>query len=292
MRRDGDRQVASAEFPMSSSRDRALSIIELLAQHVAGLPLFEIADRLDIPRSATHRLLTDLKETDYVRQDQDGSTYSLTVKLVALGLNYLSSANFNNLVQPILERLALVTSDLVMLSVVEGERLLRVAKVQGAKRGLQYNPVEEPELYLSGSANGHAWLACLSDDAALQLLAKQGIRAKGYGPTAPKTLKDAMQRVRQARKQGFAISQDTHEAGISAIAVAIRSPLGRPGANRPVGTLSVAGPSIRLTLGRLEEIAPSLSAAATELAIAAKNSALFQPPQFAASQNNFSMEAV
>jgi IclR family transcriptional regulator, acetate operon repressor len=275
---------------MSSSRDRALSIIELLAGHVAGLALFEIADRLDIPRSATHRLLTDLKETDYVRQDQDGS-YSLTVKLVALGLNYLSSANYNDLVQPVLERVAQQTSDLVMLSVVEGERLLRVAKVQGAKRGLQYNPVEEPELYLAGSANGHAWLSCLSDDAAMQLLAKQGLRS-GYGPSAPRSLKDAMQRVKLARKQGYAVSQDTHEAGISAIAVTIRSPLANPGANRPVGTLSVAGPSIRLTSGRLEEMAPILISSAVELAIAAKNSALFQPPQLASSRSNFSMEAV
>jgi IclR family transcriptional regulator, acetate operon repressor len=275
---------------MSSSRDRALSIIELLAQNVAGLPLFEIADRLEIPRSATHRLLSDLRDTDYVRQDGDGS-YSLTVKLVALGLNYLSTANFNNLVQPVLERLAQQTSDLVMLSVIEGERLMRVAKVQGAKRGLQYNPVEEPELYLAGSANGYAWLGCLSDDAATQLLAKQGLRTSGYGPNAPRSFKEALARVRKAREQGYAVAQDTHEFGISAIAAAIRSPGGHPGANRPLGTLSVAGPSMRLTSARLEEFAPLVIAAAVELGIAAKNSALFQAPQQAASRGNFSVEA-
>jgi IclR family transcriptional regulator, acetate operon repressor len=276
---------------MSSSRDRALSIIELLAQHVAGLPLFEIADRLDIPRSATHRLLTDLKETDYVRQDQDGS-YSLTVKLVALGLNYLSCANFNNLVQPVLERLAAHTGDLVMLSVIEGERLMRVAKVQGAQRGLQYNPVEEPELYLAGSANGQAWLSCLTDDAAMQLLAKQGIRANGYGPTAPRTIKDAMTRVRTARAQGFAVAHGSHEAGISAIAVAIRSPGGNPGANRPLATLSVAGPSIRLTAARIEGFAPQLLAAAKELGVTAKSSALFRAPQYMPSPRDAAVEAV
>jgi IclR family transcriptional regulator, acetate operon repressor len=275
---------------MSSSRDRALSIIELLAQHVAGLPLFEIADRLEIPRSATHRLLTDLKETDYVRQEHDGS-YSLTVKLVALGLNYLSSANFNNLVQPILERLAAQTGDLVMLSVIEGDRLMRVAKVQGAQRGLQYNPVEEPELYLAASANGHAWLSCMSDDAAMQLLAKQGIRATGYGQTAPRTVKDAMKRVRAAREQGYAVAQDTHETGISAIAVAIRSPVCNPGARRPLGTLSVAGPSIRLTAARIDSFAPLLLAAAKELGVTAKSSALFRAPQHMPSPTGSTVEA-
>jgi IclR family transcriptional regulator, acetate operon repressor len=283
--------TVSSEFGMSTSRDRALSIVELLAQHVGGLPLFEIADRLDIPRSATHRLLTDLKETDYVRQDQDGS-YSLTVKLVALGLNYLSCANFNNLVQPVLERVAVQTSDLVMLSVIEGERLMRVAKVQGAQRGLQYNPVEETELYLAGSANGQAWLSCLSDDAAIQLLAKQGIRAKGYGSTAPRTIKEAMTRVRAAREQGYAVAQDSHETGISAIAVAIRSPVGSPGANRPLATLSVAGPSIRLTTARIEDYAPLLVAAAKELGITAKSSALFRAPQYMPSPKDAAVEVV
>jgi IclR family transcriptional regulator, acetate operon repressor len=264
---------------MSSSRDRALTIIELLAQYVDGLPLFAIADRLAIPRSGTHRLLADLKDMGYVRIDTAG-TYSLTVKLVALGLNYLSSAKFNNLVQPVLERLALRASDLVMLSIIEGDRLMRVAKVQGAKRGLQYNPVEEPELYLAGSANGQAWLSCLTDDAALQVLARQGIRAKGYGPDAPPTISDAMERVRMARRRGFGFARDSHEAGIAAIAQAIYA----PEAKSPVGTLSIAGPSTRLTEARLPELASALAEAVAELSVVASGTAVFNiSPQYSVS---------
>ena len=45
---------------MPSSRDRALLIVELLVPEVRGLPMSDIADRLGIPRTATHRLLADL----------------------------------------------------------------------------------------------------------------------------------------------------------------------------------------------------------------------------------------
>jgi IclR family transcriptional regulator, acetate operon repressor len=259
---------------MSSSRDRALSIVELLAQHLEGLPLSVIADRLEIPRSATHRLLNDLKDTHYIRQDHDGGNFSLTVKLVSLSLNYLSAANFNNLVRPVLERLAQRAGDLVMLSVVEGDRLMRVAKAQGARVGLQYNPVEEPELYLAGSANGQAWLAALSDDAGLHLLARQGIRLHGYGPSAPRTINEAMDRVRMARTRGYVIGQDSHELGISAIATAIC----RAG-REPIGTLSIAGPSQRLSAAWLAELAPDLITAAAELAVTAEQTALFRMPQ-------------
>ena len=47
---------------MPSTRDRALLIVELLVPEVRGLPMSDIADRLGIPRTATHRLLADLKE--------------------------------------------------------------------------------------------------------------------------------------------------------------------------------------------------------------------------------------
>jgi len=53
---------------MSSVLERALAILEHLATQVEGTPLAMIADDLDIPRSACHRLLTDLKRCGYVRQ--------------------------------------------------------------------------------------------------------------------------------------------------------------------------------------------------------------------------------
>jgi IclR family acetate operon transcriptional repressor len=65
---------------MPSSRDRALSIVELLVHEVRGLPMSEVADRLGIPRTATHRLLGDLKEMGYVKQDEETARYFLTVK--------------------------------------------------------------------------------------------------------------------------------------------------------------------------------------------------------------------
>ncbi|MCR3846651.1 helix-turn-helix domain-containing protein, partial [Pseudomonas aeruginosa] len=37
--------------------ERALGLIELLASDARGLPLQQLADRLDIPKSAAHRML-------------------------------------------------------------------------------------------------------------------------------------------------------------------------------------------------------------------------------------------
>ena len=113
---------------MPSSRDRALLIVELLVPEVRGLPMSDIADRLGIPRTATHRLLADLKDMGYVKQDADTARYFLTVRLAALGLAYLAATGITDMAQPLLDDLAKETGELVRLAVSDGTRLVWVAK--------------------------------------------------------------------------------------------------------------------------------------------------------------------
>jgi DNA-binding IclR family transcriptional regulator len=56
------------------------------------LELAAIADQLNIPRSGTHRLLSDLVRLGYVRQARGHGDYLLTTKLVSMGLSYLSNS--------------------------------------------------------------------------------------------------------------------------------------------------------------------------------------------------------
>jgi IclR family acetate operon transcriptional repressor len=234
--------------------DRALGIVEFLTGHAGGAALAEISDGLGIPRSATHRLLADLREAGFVRQDFDGGAYRLTAKLASLGSAYLSAAGATTSLLPLVDQLATATGELVVLAALDGDRLLRIAKAQGAKRGLLYNPDEGSEVYLPATSNGHALLSCLSDEVALQLVARQGFNREGYGPNAPKTIKDLMTLVHQARKRGFAKIFETYEAGTSAVA----APILHPDKHTPIGTISVAGPSLRMTDADMDRIAPLL----------------------------------
>lgn len=254
-----------------SSRDRALAIIELLAHHPRGLPLSEIGDRLAVPRSATHRLLAELRENGYVRQDFEGGVYRLTMKLPALGLAFLGASGISDLVQPILDQFAEATGELVLLCVLEGERLMRVAKAQGARHGIQYSPSEGSEVYLAATANGFALLSCLDDDAAIELVARQGFRREGFGPNQPQTLREMLAFVQDARERGFSLIEEVFELGTSAVAAPIRH-ITR---GDVIGTVSVAGPSLRMKRPQLEAMVPPLLQAATDLAAAASRSPIF-----------------
>jgi IclR family transcriptional regulator, acetate operon repressor len=252
-----------SEAGFSGMLDRGLAIIELLVRSPEGLPLQTISERLRIPRSATHRLLTSLSEQGYVRQDRDRGFYVLTSKLLTLAFSNLAANGVVDAAQPVLDRLAEQTGELVRLSVIDGERLTWVAKAQGARSGLRYDPDMGMEAQLSCSSSGVAWLSCLSDDEALAIVRRQGFgKRQDFGPEAPETPKAFLANLHAARRLGYAFGIRTYSEWMSAIA----APLRHPGNGQVIGAISIAGPSMRLGEERLHELAPDLLAGVAELA--------------------------
>jgi IclR family acetate operon transcriptional repressor len=257
---------------MAKVRDRAMAIVELLAANAGGMLLIDIADTLNIPRSATHRVLADLKDSGYVRQDGEGERYCLTARLVTLAATFLAGAGVTDLVQPILDRLAEATKELVRLAAISGDDLRWVARSQGSRQGLRYDPSDGVEIRLAATSIGHAWLARLTDEQALELVARQGFAHAVHGPRAPRTIDELLACVRRARALGYATVTETNEAGTSALSTAILA----PGTGHPLGMLNIAGPTVRLSPERMDEMAPLMQAAARELAGVCSSSPLFR----------------
>jgi DNA-binding IclR family transcriptional regulator len=231
-----------------------------------------LAEQLGIPKSATHRMLGELIRLGYVRQNPDNSRYHLSTKLVAMGFQYLASSGAD-IVQPILDQLARQTGELVRLGVIDGTRQTWIAKAQGARSGLRYDPEMGRDAPLFYTASGHAWLASLSDAQALVLVEAQGIaKREDFGPNAPRSNAELLERLRLARERGYAWVNESSAVGTSALAAVVRHPLD----GHVVGVLSVAGPAARLSEARLHELAPTLLAAAAELSSACPASELFR----------------
>ena len=185
---------------MNGVLERTLGILELLARHGDGLELATIADQIGMPRNAAHRLLGDLIRCEYVRQTRDKGDYLLTTKLVSMGLTYLSETGIIDIAQPVLDRLAQSTGELVRLSVIDGNRLTWVARAQGARQGLRYDPDMGEDARLNCSASGLAWMSAMSDDEALSLAARQGLgMPPAYGPNAPSSMQAILEMVHAAR---------------------------------------------------------------------------------------------
>ena len=259
---------------MSIALDRGLAILEHLTRHPDGLPLSLIASELDIPLSACHRLLAELQRLDYVRQARSQGDYHLTTKVVTLGLSFLSSAGIVDIAEPLLERLAQASGELVRLAVVDEDRLTWVAKAQGPRQaGMRYDPDMGMDARLSCTASGHAWLMTLSDERAMELVARQGFgKPAEYGPNAPVTIKAFLGFLHAARVRGYALIDEVFAPGMAAMA----APVLRRG--HAIGVISIAGPRARLTAARMHDLAPALLAAAAELGPISNASSLFGRP--------------
>jgi len=245
--------------------ERCLAIIELLADGAPELPLGEIAERLLLPKSGAHRLLTTLVEIGWAEKNRDTGFYRLSMRLAVLGQQFYVATGIPDICQPLLDRLARQCREFVRLAVVDGHALVWVAHSQGASGGLMYQPsLTSNTVPLFATASGKAWLATLPTDQAMQIIVKNGgLKDAGrYGPNVVRSVEALLRELKATARRGYGVAQSEAEFGVTAVAAAIRA-----GDESPVlGTVSIAGPGARITDKRVQELAPLVWSTASELA--------------------------
>lgn len=242
---------------VNSLVERCFAIVELLANDAAAMRLGEIAEKLALQKSAAHRMLNVLCEIGWVEQEQVTGFYKLSLRLGILGQRFLSATHLTDVCQPVLEELAAASAELVRMAVIQGETLTWVAQVQGAKNGLKYQPEMVAKVRLGSTANGKAYLSTLRPKDALRIAIKS---ADERQDGTISSVEDFIKELKLARKRGWAISDAQTEPGV----VAIAAPITLIGGTT-VGTVSVAGPSSRLTMEQHGSVASSVLAAAAKL---------------------------
>jgi IclR family transcriptional regulator, acetate operon repressor len=244
--------------------ERCLAIIELLADTAANLPLGEIAERLDLPKSGAHRLLATLIDLGWAEKDPETSFYRLTMRLAVLGQRFYDATGIPDICQPLLDQLARQCREFARLAVVDGDSLVWVAQAQGATGGLVYQPsLASNTVPLYATASGKAWLATLVTEDAVQKVVRNGgfQAADKYGPNAIRSIEALLRELEVTAQRGFGIAINEAEPGITALAATIRA----VGGTAALGTVSIAGPSLRMTEGKVAELAPLVRQTAAEL---------------------------
>ncbi|MCB1439853.1 MAG: IclR family transcriptional regulator [Nitratireductor sp.] len=261
---------------MSSALERALAVLELLTENPKGLQVSIVAQKTGMPVSGAHRLLNELARHGYVRQEGSQGEYALTVKLAAMGLHFMGKSGIGDIAQPILDRLASISGELIRLSVLDEDKLVWVAAAQGATSGLRYDPGKEQgvTVHLASTAGGQALLSTMPDEEALMLVAAQGFvsEIESPGVNAPRTAQDLLKRLEETRRRGYSNATDSYIVGMAAMAVPVRYVDGQT----VIGCLSIAGPAVRLSPQRMDELAPALKEAAEEIGSASDSSLLFR----------------
>lgn len=221
------------------------------------LGLGEIARLTGLTRSTTHRILSSLVEHQLVSKVGNDGRYALGPRLLRLASTVTATMNVTVLARPIMTRLRDDTGETVGLHVMHSYRRVVVDQVESrATLRRTYTEIGEA-LPLHQGAPGKILLAHCPPDVQERLM-KEGLEA-----ATANTIVDSLQLskdLRGAVKRGYAVSHGERVPDINTVAAPVFNFEGRA-----VASISVTGPSSRLTRKRLLEIAPATVEAAREL---------------------------
>jgi IclR family acetate operon transcriptional repressor len=238
-----------------------MHVLEMLAPEPEGLRVTQVAETLGLNKAIAHRLLGALVAAGYAAQDPKTSTYFATHRLGALGLRQLSSSGVSTWAQRTLDALAAESEELVRLAVTSVDSLQWIAKAQGSNSSLRLDPVMGKDAVPHATASGKAWLSTLPEAHVREILDQHGLV-----PQTSRTVLDpdkVLDELHEVRHRGYATTLEEMDLGIHAVA----APVFGAGPHKvATGTISIAGPSVRMTRARMAELSLPLLDAAADIA--------------------------
>lgn len=207
-----------------------IDVITAFNDDTARLSASELAEKIGISRSAARRYLLTLVHIGLAATD--GRHFWLTPKVLNLGRSYLDSARLPRAIVPYLQRLTLQLQESTNYSVLEGDDVVYVSRVN-APRQLSTGFETGTRLPAYTSTAGRVLLSAMPDEQLRAYLDRVDLIAYTH-----LTLLDKEQLFRELvaiRESGFGVTENQYEIGLRGISVPVKS---RRGAL--IGALSVS----------------------------------------------------
>ncbi|RZQ62229.1 IclR family transcriptional regulator [Amycolatopsis suaedae] len=112
---------------------RGLAVLRVLASHAGPMTAVAVARELDLPRSTTYHLLSELEAAGFVVHLPAERRYGLGIAAFELGSAYLRHEPLERLAAPLLRRLVDQTGHNAHLGVLHGNESLYLLKERPAK---------------------------------------------------------------------------------------------------------------------------------------------------------------
>jgi IclR family transcriptional regulator, KDG regulon repressor len=242
------------------SVSHALDLLEQFHEEVDELGVTELSKRLNLHKNNVFRLLATLESRGYIEQNKVTENYRLGLKTLELGQTFVNQMGLLRQSRPVLEAMVRDCNEtsyvailkdcfIIYLDVVETDLTVRVVPRVGSR------------LPAYCTAAGKVQIAYLNEEEL-----EQYIPAKDLKAYTPNTLTDRNELVRilgKVAEQGYAIDDEELDVGVRCVSAPIRDYT-----RRIVGAVSISGPSMRLSLERIDkELIPLVKRAAEEISI-------------------------
>src|SRR5215813_628260 len=239
------------------SVDRALQIIETLAEDDEGYRLSDLAVRTGLSTSTAHRLLTTLEKRRFVQFDRTESKWHIGAQSFAVGATFTRRRNFVAVAMPYLRKLRDQTRETANLAVVDDESIIVLTRAESREIMRSLTKVGG-RVAMVASGVGKAVLATYADDDVSAI-----IRHHGMPHLTEKSIARASDLFRELaiiRTQGYAVDDEEARMGLRCVAAVVFNDCSEPQA-----AISVSGMTSRVTQERLPELGRAVREVAAEL---------------------------
>lgn len=238
--------------------ERALQLVEVFARSREPFSITDMARKLDLAPSTVHRLVQTLMTLGYVVQYAESKRYGPGRGIAEITRSMLLKYEFTEFSRPHLEALSHASGETASLAGVYGGSVIYLDQVEPQNVVRVSNGVGTLAP-LHCTALGKIFLEDFSPETFDGLLEHTGLPKRTERTiTSRKLLERELKRV---RAQGYAVDDEEYALGARCVAVGLRGSSGAV-----VAAVGLSGPSSRLTMDRVPEIAALVRETAENLA--------------------------
>jgi IclR family acetate operon transcriptional repressor len=240
------------------SVDRALSIIETLAEDDEGYRLSDLAIRTGLSTSTVHRLLGTLENRRFVQFAE--SKWHVGARSFTVGATFARRRNFSTQAIPYLRRLRDLTRETANLAVVDDEFIVVLTRIESREIMRSLTKLGG-RVAMVASGVGKAVLATYSNEDVSAIIRHHGMpRLTEKSIVRPG---DLFKQLETIRRQGYALDDEEACMGLRCIAAVVYNDC-----SEPLAAISVSGMTSRLTADRLAALGETVREVAAELTVA------------------------
>jgi DNA-binding IclR family transcriptional regulator len=227
----------SSDSP-SAAVERALAMLEAVAQESEGLSNAEVSRKLKIPKSSASYILRTLETRNYLTRDGDSGKYRVGLKILSLSRGALSGLDVRGIALPIMRHLMQQTGLTCHLAVLDGPDAVYIEKVE-PEGFIRMDTWVGRRMRVHATSVGKALVAHIPQERLEEILRKGPMekRTSKTITTLPRLLKE----LEKIRVQGYAVDDEENNLGARCVAApvfndhgAIEAALGLSGTTQQV----------------------------------------------------------
>lgn len=235
--------------------ERAVQVLNILAEHPTGLSLADLARASGVPMTTLHRLLAVLRASSLVGETPAGLQV-VGVGSVVLARAFLDGVDLRDVARPEVASVVSQTGETCHLGILASVHVVYLDKIDSPHPVRMYSRVGGTDPALS-TAIGRAILAH-SPDTVVEEVIEGSERL--FGRAREESVHKVLDEVRQS---GFSTDLQDNEMGICCVGAPIFDHSGRV-----VAGISLSAPSSRFDLRRLDETGQLVKSAADRVSAA------------------------